>query len=184
MKTSKIPKLCQNIGACELFQEKKYFEFNFIFILRERNQFSWCQHSPSLRRRLTINETVNPFTKHMNKNNTHLLTIWWVNYLIPPPTEFFWGFLSFVNILPILAGPKLSNIEKVQWHFGSWLNVISSIPSERAMFLLQISAIKFLGYLKLRNSSTPNRSDTKVKTRHCSSRITKRKINNVLVKSW
>ena len=57
-------------------------------------------------------------------------------------------FWIFFNISPILAEQKNGNIGRVKSHLGTPRGFISSTPSERARFLLQITAIKFLGYVK------------------------------------
>ena len=55
---------------------------------------------------------------------------------------------NFFNISPIVAEQKDCNIERVKSYLGTWRGFISSTPNERARFLLQITAIKFLGYIK------------------------------------
>ena len=57
----------------------------------------------------------------------------------------FFGFLTFLNISPILAEQRHGNIGRVKLHLGTPRGFISSTPSERARFLLYITAIKFLG---------------------------------------
>ena len=88
---------------------------------------------------------------------------------------------NFFNISPIVAEQKDCNIERGKSHLGTWRGFISSTPNERARFLLQITAIKFLGYIKYKFRA-PNKSDPTVKTRTFLSRIQKRKINKVLLK--
>ena len=57
----------------------------------------------------------------------------------------------FFNISPILAEQKHHKIGRVKSHLGTPCGFISSTPSERATFLLQITAITFLGYVKFEN---------------------------------
>ena len=57
-------------------------------------------------------------------------------------------FLFFLNISPILAEQKHGIIGRVQSYVGRRRGVISSSPSERVGFLLQITARNFLDYVK------------------------------------
>ena len=118
---------------------------------------------------------------YLNEKNTYLRIVW--NVICPIPSQIkFLGDFWFSSIFHSLRRTKKwQNWEgKIAPWYMTW-GYIKSIQRKNKDSSLN-NCNKIFGLLKPRNFRTPNKSDTKVKTRHSLSRIWKWKINNAFVK--
>ena len=133
--------------------------------------------NPLFERRLKINKTVNVTIDYLNEKNTYLRTDWNSICLILSRTKFLGDFCFFPISHSFCRTNKWQNWKgKIAPWYMAWGYIKLIQRKNKASSSNNCS--KIFGQLKLQNFRTPNKSDTKVKTRHPLSRICRWKISN------